>query len=81
MYEFHGWATIRTTYYGSKEKSVEEAVDNIKKIISGFEWNSGVIDLHAINGEYLLSISGMTNHKGKDAEDVFKLYTCIGDVA
>jgi hypothetical protein len=80
MYEFHGWATIRETYSNSEE-NIEEVVKKIKKFIEGLNWNSGLIDLRAINGEYQLSISGMTNHRGKDAEDVFKLFNFVSGAA
>lgn len=81
MYEFHGWATIRETYGSTEENNIKEIVENIKKFIEKLNWNGGLIDLRAINGEYQISISGMSNHKGKDAEDVLKLYSFVGNVA
>ncbi|MBP2656898.1 MAG: hypothetical protein H6Q73_4467 [Firmicutes bacterium] len=82
MYEFHGWATFRESTGIGEEDNLEKIIDSVKLFIKELNWtNSGILDIRAVNGEYHLSVSGFTNHKGKDAEDVLNLYKFIAQSA
>lgn len=82
MYEFHGWVSIRETPSVVDEERLDEIIDSIKLFIKNLNWaTGGILDVQAVNGEYHLSVSGFTNHKGKDAEDVLKLYRFIAQKA
>lgn len=75
MYEFHGWATIRETPSLVDEENLDRVIESVESFIKKLNWTSGgVLDVRPVNGEYHLSVSGFTNHKGKDAEDVLSLY-------
>ena len=82
MYEFHGWATIRETPSLADEENMDKVIDSVNSFIKNLNWTSGgVLDVRQINGEYHLSVSGFTNHKGKDAEDVLSLYQFLAQKA
>lgn len=81
MYEFHGWACIRETPNVVDEERLDKIIDSIKLFIKNLNWTTGILDIQAVNGEYHLSVSGLTNHKGKDAKDVLTLYRFIAQKA
>lgn len=82
MYEFHGWATIRETPHLVEEENLDKVIDSVKLFIKSLNWTSGgALDVRPVNGEYHMSVSGFTNHKGKDAEDVLSLYQFLAQNA
>lgn len=81
MVELHGWATIRETTSVDGEENIDIIVQKIKSRIVELNWNSGVLDLKAVNGEYHLCVSCFTNRKGKDISDVFEFYEYIAKIA
>ena len=83
MYEYHGWATLRETYLNEDivEEKFEEMVADIKAKIIETGADNGLLDLRAVNGEYQLHLSGLLNHKGRRAEEIFQLYEFIAKTA
>lgn len=77
MYEYHGWATIRETATYDEEENMEKIVINIKEYINHLKWSNGILDLNVVNGDYQLIVAGLTNHKGYEAKELFKLYNYI----
>lgn len=81
MYEYHGWVTIRETPTCDDEKNLELKILKIKEFIRNLQWCNGVLRLHAVNGEYLVIVSGLTNHKSQEANDLLNLYSYIAEEA
>lgn len=81
MFEFHGWAKVQEAAAPIEEKNIDKIADLIRIKIREQDWNTGILELCAINGEYHLVFSGFTNHKGKDAKDIFNLLGYIGNIA
>ena len=80
MIELHGWVTIRETYKVTVEEDNEDIIiDKIKKEIENLSWFKPQIK--ALNGEWFLEFSIFSNRKNLQTEEVFKLYTRIGELA
>lgn len=76
MYEYHGWVTIRETPTCDDEKDLEIKIHNINEYIHNLKWCNGILHLHAVNGEYQVVVSGLTNHKAQEANDLL-IYIAI----
>lgn len=81
MFEFHGWATIRDNTSETNDDISAQIVDKIENQISSFNWDRGILEIKAVNGEYHLVVSGFTNHKSQEADEVFSLFQYISDIA
>jgi len=81
MYEFHGWVVIRETPKIVDEENIDYIVQDIEQTINKLNWNSGVLKLFVVNGEYRILVSGLSNHKAQEAEEVFELYKYVAKIA
>lgn len=81
MFEFHGWATIQESTSEVDNGGLEDIIRKLKIFVDKLNWNSGMIDIRAINGSYNLSVSGYTNHKSHESEDIINLYKYLGEIA
>lgn len=80
MIELHGWVTIRETYKVTVEEDNEDIIiDKIKKEIENLSWFKPQIK--ALNGEWFLEFTIFANRNNPETEEVFKLYTKIGELA
>ena len=80
MIELHGWVTIRETYKVTVEEDNEDIfIDKIKKEIENLSWFRPQIK--ALNGEWFLEFTIFANRNNPQIEEVFKLYTRIGELA
>lgn len=80
MIELHGWVTIRETYKVSCEEDNEDIIiHKIKKEIENLSWFKPQIKV--LNGEWFLEFTIFANRKNPQTEEVFKLYTQIGELA
>ncbi|MNI89945.1 hypothetical protein D3C73_1474150 [compost metagenome] len=60
---------------------MESIVKSLKVFISNLNWNSGLLNIYAANGDYHLSLGGSSNRKSAEAEEIIKLYRLIGERA
>ncbi len=81
MYELHGWANIRENTIEVDDDGLNKIVDQIKEVISKLQWDRGLLQLNGINGEYHLTISCATNHRGQVTDDILGLYRYIANIA
>lgn len=81
MYEFHGWATIHESIVEADAGRLDSIVNGLKDYISNLHWNSGLLNVYAVNGEYHLSLGGFLNRKTVEAKEIIKLYLLIADRA
>lgn len=76
MYEFHGWATLREAAGEDGEDDQERALimAEVRDRLNGLLWAPfAVARLDTLNGEHHLSLSGMFNHPGERAQELFDL--------
>lgn len=80
MIELHGWITIKETYKVTFEENNENIIiDKIKREIKNLSWFKPQIK--ALNGEWFLEFTIFANRKNMETDEVFKLYTRIGELA
>ncbi|NQX67328.1 hypothetical protein HQN90_14500 [Paenibacillus alba] len=81
MFEYHGWATIRESTADDDEIKLLNAVNRIHEYINDLKWDSGVIDLKAVNGEFHFWLSGLDNHRPSGKYDPIEIYKFIGSIS
>ncbi|MCL2352504.1 MAG: immunity 7 family protein [Firmicutes bacterium] len=83
MYEYHGWATIRETYLNDDnfDEKIDGIIDKIQAEIDKLGLDNGLLDLRAVNGEYQLHLSGLLNHSGQRANDIYRFFEYISNIA
>ena len=86
MFEFHGWAKICRSYKNvdfedDDESLLDNIVIEIRDYMQNLGWETGVLDIRIINGQYHFWTSGFTNHKGAEAQELLELYRFIGQKA
>lgn len=80
MYEFHGWAVIRETPQVIDEENIDDIAKMIEEYIDNLNWESGIFKIFAVNGEYQIIVSGVSNHKTKESE-LLGVYKYIAKIA
>lgn len=53
----------------------------IKEKIEGYAWNRGILDIQVVNASYHVIVSGYTNHRAQDAEEIFELYQYVAELS
>ncbi|QUH28784.1 Imm7 family immunity protein [Vallitalea guaymasensis] len=81
MYEFHGWAVIRETPQVIDEENVDDIAKMIEEYIDNLNWESGILKIFAVNGEYQFIVSGVSNHKTQESEELLGVYKYIAKIA
>lgn len=80
MLELHGWVTVRETYKVIAEDDGEEIfINKIRTEIDNLSWFKPKI--RGLNGEWFLEFTIFSNRWNPEIEEVFKLYSKIGEVA
>ncbi|HEY8454917.1 MAG TPA: Imm7 family immunity protein [Actinopolymorphaceae bacterium] len=74
MHQFTGWFVLRDSPGETDPQRQDEVVREVGKFISDeLSWLSGFVEMKTIDGETLVTITGLTNHKGVEAEEVDRL--------
>ncbi|WP_273322136.1 Imm7 family immunity protein [Vallitalea guaymasensis] len=81
MYEFHGWAVIRETPKVIDEENINDIAKMIEEYIHNLNWESGILKIFAVNGEYQFIVSGVSNHKTQESEELLGVYKYIAKIA
>lgn len=81
MYEFHGWAVIRETPQVIDEENIDDIAKMIEEYIDNLNWESGILKIFAVNGEYQIIVSGVSNHKTQESEELLGVYKYIAKIA
>lgn len=81
MYEFHGWAVIRETPQVIDEENIDDIAKMIEEYIDNLNWGSGILKIFAVNGEYQIIVSGLSNHKTQESEELLGVYKYIAKIA
>lgn len=75
MFEYHGWATLRTDVideYGIEdEKSLQEFLSQLRQYTK-IAPISGLVHVEVQNGHHALSVFGSSNHRQEGVTDLFK---------
>lgn len=81
MVEFHAWITIRETYQAvdNEEENIDVIVEDIRNRIEKMQWMKPQIK--AMNGEYFMEISSYSNHKAREIDELFDLFSYITETA
>ena len=81
MIELHGWVTIRETYEAKfdEEDNIDTVIENINKEIEKLLWFKPYIKVQ--NGTYFLEFTLFSNRKNSESQEIFKLYSRIGELA
>lgn len=80
MYEYHGWATVRQSP-GDEEERVNILVEELRVYLTQRYWGTGLLDLAVVNGQYLLTFAGATNHRPTAFHDPVEWLQHVGQVA
>ncbi|GMQ63650.1 Imm7 family immunity protein [Vallitalea maricola] len=81
MYEFHGWAVIQETPQVIDEENIDDIAKMIEDYIDNLNWESGILKIFAVNGEYQIIVSGLSNHKTQESEELLGVYKYIAKIA
>ena len=78
MYEFHGWVALSDSTYESDFEVVAAGVAELGTLLEGFPSPLVAARIEPRNGQYFLSLEGLTNHKGRVAAllDEVLAYVC-----
>lgn len=70
MYEWHGWATIRTRFDcdESDDNPTTATIQAVRDLLDGEAPSNKVADLRLANGDHHLWLAGMHNHRGAVVE-------------
>ena len=82
MYEYHGWANIRENTFSIEEDedNISSIIESIRQYISSLKWNSGLLDICPVNGEYHLILTGFSNHSYVE-KDIINLYNFVAEIS
>jgi hypothetical protein len=83
LYEDHGWATLRQSWgdEDGEEEQIRTIAENLRQFLAERQWGTGLIDLRAVNGQYLFSMAGATNHRPTSPHDPVDWLRYVGQVA
>ena len=78
MYEFNAW-------FGLADSSTEDDLDHVAHVVSVMQrhiadlppWPSVRLRLENLNGQHFLTMTGNTNRKGRESEELEELLTYI----
>lgn len=80
MYEWHGWATIRTRYDcdDSDDNPTSDTVDAVRALVATTQDRSNeVADLRSVNGDYHLWLAGTHNHATSGVVELFRAVAAL----
>ncbi|KGE19581.1 Imm7 family immunity protein [Paenibacillus wynnii] len=81
MFEFHGWATVHESTTEADAGNLDLIAKNIQNFVANLHWDSGLLKVYPANGAYHLSVGGLLNRKGTEAEEIIKLFQFIAQQA
>jgi len=75
MYEWHGWATIRTRFHAEDDLEADPDDDTVRAVRALLAAVPGhpneVLDLRCANGDVQLWLAGLHNHAGNGVVELF----------
>lgn len=80
MYEYHGWVTLREAPYFVEDGKINKIAQQISNYIEELNIDLGISNVHSINGEFFLLISGFNNHSDIHST-ILQLYKFIARVS
>jgi hypothetical protein len=82
MYQYHGWAVLRTTFTSDEvEDSEDERVrQSVAEYLASRNWPY-VLGMQAVNGAYHVWITGMPNHRPLLAWSPVEVFRRIAELA
>ena len=83
MYEYHGWITFVYSIdeVEDEDKKLETAVNYARDLIEQTLPKRYINELKVMNGEYMVSLAGLSNHRGSLEEALIKIFKEIGEKA
>jgi len=81
MVEYYGWLNLQQSLDGENESDILSISGAIKNRLKEISMSERISEFQAINGYFVLNISGITNHMSQDVLEVFDLYKFIASVA
>lgn len=81
MVEYHIWSNIRLSTDGENELGIERVIKQIESLSKTIYLNNKIFNLKAVNGEYILSINGVSNHLSEDVKSITNLFYKIPKIA
>jgi len=81
MFEYHGWLNISNSLDGENEDNLLSIIKSIKsKFPEGLQTNR-LLELRAINGDYVLHCAGVSNRHNSEIDFVLSLFHEIPKIA
>jgi len=71
MFEYHGWATLRSDAYGAEVSPTSRRLGDLRRRLGDLD-GSGEAALRFFNGSPQLWISGNPNHRNDSVVDFFR---------
>ena len=83
MYEYHGWITLVYSIceVEDEDEKLKIAVDYARDLIEQTLPKRYINELKVVNGEYMISLAGLANHRGTLEKALINFYREIGEKA
>ena len=83
MYEYHGWITLVYSIceVEDEDEKLKIAVDYARDLIEQTLPKRYINELKMVNGEYMISLAGLANHRGTLEESLIDFFKEIGEKA
>ena len=83
MYEYHGWITVVYSIWEveDEDEKLETAVNYARDLIEQTLPKRYINELKVVNGEYMISLAGLANHRGTLEDDLINVFREIGEKA
>lgn len=81
MFEYHGWLNISESLDGENEDNLLSIIEVIKSKFPEELKKNRLLELKAINGEYILHCAGVSNHHNFEIEFILSLFHEIPEIA
>lgn len=81
MVEYYGWVKLCQSIDGEEEDNIGAIAELIRSRLKEIDFPERIMAFKAINGSYILNVSGHTNHISDDVHEVFDLFKFIGQNA
>jgi Immunity protein 7 len=79
MYEIHGWFGIAETPEESDGGNLLQKVNELKTLVSQFNFHPALVDIRACNGEFFLHLGGQFKRNRQYNEDIDKILTFLAE--
>ena len=78
MVEYYGWVKLCQSIDGEDEENIGAISEMVKNQLKKIDFPERILILQALNGSYILNVSGHTNHMSDDVYEMFDLFKFIG---